>query len=1027
LPSGIYVAHVVDATDTTKTLTAIPFTVRDDRRTSSLLVEADDTTWQAYNIWGDACNLPGIGGVYVGPPPNMPGWDQGIGGRIVKARFDRPYQVGADSEGYASFVYDALAPYVEFFEHIGADVSYITARDVGDDWAHPQAQSLLLSATGANRVFVLTEHDEYWSQERRNNIDRARRAGVHVMFLTGNDIAWRTRTISSDEFDVYKESSRHPPLGVQATWTGLWGDPRYERSTAGDATGPENATSGMVGGAWSANYHYEVLVSDEESRHRFWRGTPYQNGGTVPVGVANLDVINDEWNRDGDNGFRPPGLVYLSTTPTVGNYITMGQPELAARSRYTSQITHHMIMFRDPSSHAITFHAGTTDFGNAFSSLAPCSGGPDAHLEALQRGVVNLMADMGLSRPDRLPCDAWWTPPPALPALPSGTVANPGPLMMGRSVELSGSATAFSGATVASVEVGIRPQGTTTMRYAVAAGRSSWISNWTPPAPGTYELQARVTDDRGQIGTSAVITVTVSSKTRMYTDGDTFSAFSSYDLAPGLWRGTQFRTAVTGTVAEIRIWMPDAVSHAVRLVDLGTWHTMVAAATETKAGWRSAVFAPVTLQPNHNYAVLMWVPTNALYPFVPTSQYSPTADAPPLRSVGGLVGPASEDWTQLTGGSYGIPADVVFDAPSYWSTASLQHGWYESAPAVDLWPSSLEQRIGVTWTPASDGYVDGLRVIRPAGDTNDYLVELLAGPSMFLADVPALLSAGAIRQGASAVTFDTPIRVFRGHAYRAVIHVVPGGHYPRASTPPALTPWLSSVSQGTNICNRNVAYNICDPDMKFSTTSTADPAAIDVLFRPTASFRQSLWPRTGVTPMEPVTAGSPGTVGIVWQTPAAGYVEGIRFFDTASEPGTKVRLFDATAPCAPGTPADSCPALICMATGTPVRDASSWYGLRFEHPCAVVANHKYIASVFLPSGRRARTDQYFQCMDPGPGHDPLPSARNLYEDGFLVASSSAQSTGDTMPAPPSPVDCTTPQPVGDRSTYFVEPILRDGR
>jgi hypothetical protein len=189
------------------------------------------------------------------------------------------------------------------------------------------------------------------------------------------------------------------------------GDPRYERSTAGDATEPDNATSGMVGGAWSwfGLYHYEVLVSDEESRHRFWRGTPYQNGGTALIGAPNnLNVIADEWNRDGDNGFRPPGLVFLSSTPTVGNTITMGQPEIAARSRYTTQVTHHMIMLRVPTSQAITFHAGTTDSGNALSEPAPCTGG-DPHLEALQRGVGG--ASSGLHR-----CSFWRCPDPFLAA-----------------------------------------------------------------------------------------------------------------------------------------------------------------------------------------------------------------------------------------------------------------------------------------------------------------------------------------------------------------------------------------------------------------------------------------------------------------------------------------------------------------------------------------------------------------------------------------------------------------------------------
>jgi hypothetical protein len=1059
LPSGVYLAHVVDGANSATTLASIPFIVRDDRRTSSVLLHVPDTKWQAYNVWGDLCNLPGIGGVYVGPPSGFFG-GLGTGGRIRTVRWDRPYTYRDDTgDSYDQRVYTDVVPYVQFFEKLGADVSYITAHDLDADWARPQAQSLLVPATaGAKRVVVLAAHDEYWSQERRNDIERARSAGVHLMFLTANDVHWRTKQVP-DGILVAKDSTFYPGFKTQENWTGLWGDPRYLRSTTGDATGPENATGGLVSGAWSRAYHYEVLVSAEESAHRFWRDTAYANGGTAGIAPANLHVIEGEWDMDSDNGFRPPGLSYLSSSATVGNHITKGQ-ELAVRSHFTSVVTHHMVMFRDAQSGAITFHAGTTDFANALED-EPCDGG-DVHGLALQRGLINLMADMGLPAPGRL-CPGWWTPPPVLPPPPSGTVTAPTlPPMMGRSLELRGTATAGSGATVAAVEVGIRRQGTTDIRYAPAAGRQSWVYDWTPPTPGTYEIRARVTDDRGQITDGGFTTFAVTANARLFDDSDTFAAFSTFGVER--WIGTKFRVSVTGTVSELRIFMPDSLAYSVALVEMlsgaGPSTILKQGMTEAKAGWRGYVFpSSQTLSANRDYAAMMLVPENRLYPFVPPSAVSVTADAPPLRYFAGLASHNSQPGWHHQLPAFeplaGIPVDVVFDASTYWSTATTPRGWFTSVSSVQR-SSSVEKRIGFEWTPTSDGYVDGVRVMRytaPA-DTNNYLVELHATPAQHLMQGPAIIAAAPIPQGTSVATFDKPARVFRGHTYRLVVQVEAIGTFPGAPSSPPLQVWLSSLTGTTAVCTRESTYNTCSgpsgPEYTYTTfgpTPTGTPhPAIDVLFRPTAAFRQSLWPRTGVTPMKTSTDPAGGTMGTAFQSPSHGYVDGIRFYNTISETAT-VRLYDcgSSETCACSVTA-TCPRR-CETTGTPIPDASNWYTVRFERPCAISAG-TYLASVYLASGNSAYMDGYFQKMQ-YPVVDMAPAARNLYEEGFLVARASGVAEGDEMPGDEMPVMpqtctpcsehnqctpnlcnetegvCTTEPPC--RRAYFVEPIVRNGR
>ncbi len=49
--SGVYIAHLVDNTNTTNE-NHIPFIVRADESTSDIVFQTSDTTWHAYNGWG---------------------------------------------------------------------------------------------------------------------------------------------------------------------------------------------------------------------------------------------------------------------------------------------------------------------------------------------------------------------------------------------------------------------------------------------------------------------------------------------------------------------------------------------------------------------------------------------------------------------------------------------------------------------------------------------------------------------------------------------------------------------------------------------------------------------------------------------------------------------------------------------------------------------------------------------------------------------------------------------------------------
>src|SRR5213076_434454 len=98
-------------------------------------------------------------------------------------------------------------------------------------------------------------------------------------------------------------------------------------------------------------------------------------------------VLGYEWDVDADNGFRPAGLVPLSTTTlTVSTYLldyghTFG----------TGTATHHLTLYRAPSG-ALVFGAGSVQWSWGLDN----GGSTKATDSAMQQATVNLFADMGV-------------------------------------------------------------------------------------------------------------------------------------------------------------------------------------------------------------------------------------------------------------------------------------------------------------------------------------------------------------------------------------------------------------------------------------------------------------------------------------------------------------------------------------------------------------------------------------------------------------------------------------------------------
>ena len=124
---------------------------------------------------------------------------------------------------------------------------------------------------------------------------------------------------------------------------------------------------------------------------RLWRNTSIAALGPGETATLPAGTLGHEWDEDRDNGFRPAGLMRLSsTTLAVDKYIQDNGSVYAPGTA-----THSLTMYRAPSG-ALVFGAGTVqwawgldDVHDVFTSNPPRP--PDARM---QQATVNLLADM---------------------------------------------------------------------------------------------------------------------------------------------------------------------------------------------------------------------------------------------------------------------------------------------------------------------------------------------------------------------------------------------------------------------------------------------------------------------------------------------------------------------------------------------------------------------------------------------------------------------------------------------------------
>ncbi len=488
---------------------------------------------------------------------------------------------------------------------------------------------------------------------QRANVEAARDAGVHLAFFSGNEVFWKTRWENSIDGSgsayrtlvCYKETHNYPnnpDPQDPPTWTGTWRDPR--NSPPADGGQPENALMGTIftvnDGATTS-----IQVPSADGKMRFWRNTSIANLAAGNTATLPFGTLGYEWDEDLDNGFRPAGLIRMSTT-TVSNAPVL----VDYGSTFGSDIaTHHLTLYRADSG-ALVFGAGTVQWSWGLDSNHDRgSAAPDVRM---QQATVNLLADM-----DAQPATVLSGLVPATASTdataPSSAITSPpagSDVPVGSPVTVAGTAADAGGGVVGGVEVSVDGGET----WHPAEGRDNWNYAWTPIAAGAVTIKSRAVDDSGNLETpTAGVNVTVGTgggDTTPPMVTTTTPADGATDVAVG--------TAVTATFSEA---MDEASVNAnFELLDGGT---IVLATVTYDAPTRTATLTPsAPLAPSVTYTPVVRsgakdLANNPLAADVSWSFTTAAADTTPPTVTG--VTP--------TDGATGIPTatsvTVTFDEP----------------------------------------------------------------------------------------------------------------------------------------------------------------------------------------------------------------------------------------------------------------------------------------------------------------------------------------------------------------------------
>jgi hypothetical protein len=902
--SGVYVVKLVRTDGVRSNGSHIMFVVRDDGGRSDLLFQTSDTTWQAYNQYGGASNSS----LYNG---------------ALQVSYNRPL-ISRDTARDNSF-FGPEVSLMRFLERNGFDVSYTSGVDTA------ARGGLILR----HRVFLSVGHDEYWSGEQRASVEAARDAGVHLAFLSGNEMFWKTRWEAGFRTMVcYKQTTFGKPRDPQG-FTGTWRDARYR--TAADPARPENALTGTLFRV-NRTHPRTLMVPESDGNLRLWRNTQAASQALCHVAALGVNTLGEEWDEEEDNGFRPAGLMRLSTTPASHAPVLSGPGTNSAGGFYnylSGFSTHHATLYRAASG-ALVFAAGTINWSNGLDRNRH-GGRPN---KTMLQAMVNLLADMG-AQPASLQRDLAAARPSTDHNPPSSRITYPAAgeaLRAGSLVTITGTASDAEGR-VGGVEVSVDGGRT----WHPAAGRESFRFAWMTGAVGAVTLLSRAVDDSGNLetpGPGVAVEVGCQGPCTLWRD-DAAPAVPWVAETQPVEVGVRWRADADGMVSGIRFYK-DAKNSGPHRVSLwsaqGALLASASAAGESAKGWQRVTFShPVAITANATYVASYATASGHARDdgaFAGRGRYRL-----PLRALahGGVRGPAGAfpggAGTAVADANYWV--DVLF-APS----RSVPRGLFGPGdqPQVRWRADPLPMEVGVRFQVEADGYVTGIRFYKGAGNSGTHVVNLWA-PTPGATPMPAggggrlLASATAFGESPSGwqtVELEAPVALTAGGEYVASYHTTSGyaqDQYYFSNFEvydPPLRALDSVYREGESGFPKLNA---------FSSNYWVEP-----VFAPAAAFAFHLWPETTPAP-RPVSDATPIEMGIQFKPDVDGFITGIRFFkqSTTNDHPHTGSLWTA----------DGRELATAEFSG---ETACGWQEVTLAAPVPVVAGTTYVASYHSDSG-----------------------------------------------------------------------------
>ena len=661
--SGVYIAHLVRE-DGPAEESHVVFIVRDDDGNSDLLVQTDDTTWQAYNRYGG-------NSLYTGSPA----------GRAYKVSYNRPFTSRGPTP--EDWVFNATSPLIRWIERNGYDVSYFTGVDSHRFGAEIQEHD----------AFISVGHDEYWSAGQRNNVSGARNAGTSLAFFSGNEVFWKTRWENSiDGADTshrtlvsYKETHAGAKIDPAPEWTGTWRD---NRPFNPEGPNPENELTGTMFQVNSGTS--EIEVPEADGNMRLWRNTDPADLAPGQTEDLSANTLGYEWDEAPDNSSRPPGLVYNSSTTRNGVEVLQDNGSTYA----LGTATHHLTQYRDangagPGDDALVFGAGTIQWAWGLDGVHDRGGStPDPDM---QQATANLFADMG-AQPQTLQSGLVAATASTDTTAPSSLIESPLPgadVESGAPFEISGTANDTGGGVVGAVEVSTDDGAT----WHPATGRENWTYTWTPGPTGSATIRTRATDDSGNIETpGAGVTVDVIPRSCPCSIwNDSFTGPGSGDTS-AVELGVRFRSDDDGFITGLRFYKTagNTGTHIGSLWANGGGSPLATAtfSGESATGWQEVTFgAPVAITADTTYVASYHAP-NGNYAALNGYFASGGFDSPPLHALGDGVDGAN--------GVYRYGAGGVFPTDTFASSNYLVDVVFENDVGPDTTPPTITGR-----TPAN--------------------------------------------------------------------------------------------------------------------------------------------------------------------------------------------------------------------------------------------------------------------------------------------------------------------------------------